>query len=138
MARRSLSPDLQAIKAAPLVTARYSSWRPELGVPIRTSVGHPRFWRRGVPLLQMRSVTPHGVFRNPTLHTVSEQRVAYLARLEDLADDIVAELAALAHAFPGKALVVLCFEDLTKGECHRRWFAEWFEGRYGIEVPEVS
>lgn len=39
----------------------------------------------------------------------------------------------------GKALVFLCFEDLTKdGEwCHRRMFAEWWQRKTGMKVEEL-
>jgi hypothetical protein len=117
-----------------LATTRYSSWRPEHGVAVRTTVKHPRFWR-GPKLEVARDLAPHGIFG--TDMDEHEARGAYLERLDEREDDIMAMLAALGERHHGQTLVLLCFEDVHKGEaCHRRWAAEWFEGR-GIECPEL-
>ena len=127
--------DLQLLVAAPLVTSRYQAWRPADGLPIRTTVGYPRFWR-GPALVQLRELTPYGIFGTGLSN--HEARLAYRQRVEVHAQTIVARLAELARQHPGEALVVLCFENVHAGEvCHRRWFAEWFEERFGIQVPEL-
>jgi hypothetical protein len=127
---------LELLAAAPLVTGRYGKFNPDLGVPIRSTVGYPRFWRHG-PLVHAKEITPYGVFGNRELDD-SAQRIAYLARLQDLAVPAVEFLAGVARQHPGQRLVVCCFEDVHAGEeCHRRWFADWFESRYGIAVPEL-
>jgi hypothetical protein len=129
--------DLEIVEKAGLRTARYATFKPEMGVPVRTSVGYPKFWRHGV-LPHSRVASPTGVFRNPTLVSLTEQRVAYFQRLGDLRADLLAELADIARANPGQPLVLLCFEDVTKDECHRTWFAEWFQGTFDVPVTEVQ
>jgi hypothetical protein len=127
--------DLELLADAPLVTSRYQTWQPGDGVPIRSTVGWPRFWRHG-PMWHNRDITPYGVFGQHLGE--DEARTAYLKRLDRHAEAVVNGLAEVARQHPGEALVVMCFEDVHAGEvCHRRWFAEWFGRRFGIEVPEL-
>jgi hypothetical protein len=126
-----VNPDLAGV----LVTSRYRSWKPAHGVPIRSTVGEPKFWR-GPPLVFVRALAPYGDFGRhlPT----DEARRRYLARLDRHAEEIVTALAALARSHPDQPLVVLCFEDVHAGQvCHRRWFAEWMQDRHGVEFPEL-
>jgi hypothetical protein len=127
--------DLRAIRSAGLVTGRYARWMPGHGVPIRTSVGAPRFWRHG-PLVFVEDLAPFGIFGKDLPAHVARGR--YMDRLQEKAGQFVPALAAIARQHPGERLCVLCFEDVHAGrECHRRWFAEWFEHRFGDVVPEV-
>ena len=50
------------------MTGRYAKFRPDLGVPIRSTVGYPRFWRHG-QLIHARDITPYGVFGRGTWTT---------------------------------------------------------------------
>jgi hypothetical protein len=119
-----------------LTTGRYQTWRPVFGVPIRATVGEPKFWR-GPELVVIRALAPFGIFGRGLTH--DEARRRYLARLDRQAETILAALTDVARKHPGRQLCVLCFEDVHAGQvCHRRWFAEWFEQRYGVQVPEVD
>jgi hypothetical protein len=130
-----LRADLDVLEAAPLLTGRYQNWRPEHGVAVRSTVGTPKFWRHG-ELIHARAITPYGVFGSGL--DVDAARSAYVARLEARAQSVVAFLAAVARQHPGQPVVVLCFDNVHAGEsCHRRWFAGWFEDRFGIAVPEL-
>ncbi len=127
--------DLELLANAPLVTGRYQSWKPGDGVPIRSTVGYPRFWRHG-PLWHATEITPYGVFGKGLDHDTA--RASYRRRLDRHAGAILVGLSQVARRHPGEPLVVLCFEDVHAGEvCHRRWFAEWFEERYGVAVAEL-
>lgn len=124
-----------------LVTGRYQRFRPEHGLPVRTTVGAPRFWRADQlgDLASLLDIAPYELMRGKaSTAPVHEQRMIYRLRLERRALTVVVQLAGLAAAHPDRAVVLLCFEDVHAGEeCHRRWFAEWFEAAYGIEVPEL-
>jgi hypothetical protein len=118
-----------------LVTSRYQTWRPSDGVPIRSTVGAPKFWR-GPELIHLREITPYGVFGKGL--DPDEASHLYRARLDRHADKIITDLAAIARQHPGQALVVLCYENVHAGQsCHRRWFAEWCHQRHGLVVPEL-
>jgi hypothetical protein len=126
---------LELLAHAPLVTGRYQAWKPGDGVPIRSTVGYPQFWRHG-PLWHVTGITPYGVFGKVLDDDTA--RAAYRNRLDHHAEVILASLAEVARRHPGQPVVVLCFEDVHTGQdCHRRWFAEWFEERYGIAVAEL-
>jgi hypothetical protein len=127
--------DLMLIRASGIVTGRYAVWKPSHGVPIRTTVGSPRFWR-GPPLVDGRRLAPWGLL-DPELPTdVCRQR--YEQRLDELGDEVIELLERIAEDHDGERLVLLCFENVHRGEfCHRRWLAEWIEDRYGIVVPEL-
>jgi hypothetical protein len=128
--------ELAAIAAAPLMTGRYQTWRPEFGVPIRSTVGEYKGWRHG-PIEFARPLAPWGLLSRSISDSEAERR--YLDRLDKQADTVVAELAAIARRHPGQALVVLCFENVNAGQvCHRRWFARWFQQQFGIEVAELG
>jgi hypothetical protein len=118
----------------PIVTGRYQTWKPEHGVPVRITVGEPKFWR-GPALVDGRILAPFGLL-DPSIPTDECPRL-YLERLDDRADRIVAGLARIATEHPGQPLCLLCFEDVTKDECHRRLFAAWWEQRFGVVLPEV-
>jgi hypothetical protein len=128
--------DLALIAAAPLVTTRYQSFRPGDGVPIRSTVGEPKFWRHG-PLVFVRQLAPWGLLSR-SMSDADAQRI-YVERLDRDANTIVAALAEIARQHPDRPLVVLCFEDVHAGQvCHRRWFADWFRDRYGTDVSELE
>jgi hypothetical protein len=127
--------DVAALSACGIVTTRYASWRVADGVPVRATVGEPKFWR-GPSLVFVRELAPWGLL-DPQIPT-DECRRRYVARLDAQAERVVVALAEVAGSHAGRRLCVLCFEDVHAGEvCHRRWFGEWFEDRYGIVVPEL-
>jgi hypothetical protein len=127
--------DLELLATAPPVTGRYQSWKPGDGVPVRSTVGYPRFWRHG-PLWHATEITPYGVFGKGLDNDTA--RAAYRRRLDRHAGAILASLGEITRTHRGQRVVVLCFEDVHAGQvCHRRWFAEWFEEHYGIAVAEL-
>jgi hypothetical protein len=128
--------DLDVLRAAPLMTGRYQTFRPELGVPVRSTVGAPTWWPHG-DLLHARDATPYGIFGSGLDDDAA--RAAYLDRLDRHDEQLVGFLADVARRHRGQPVVVLCFEDVHAGQsCHRRWLADWFQARFGIEVPESA
>jgi hypothetical protein len=129
----TLEADLDVLRDARIVTGRYQRFQPTEGVPVRTTVGAPRFWRHGT-MLQAKAITPWYEFRLPE----EEAEVAYKDRLDREAGRVIHQLAGLVAQAGDRTLVLLCFDDLNAGSyCHRRWFAEWLWDSYQIEVPEL-
>jgi hypothetical protein len=125
--------DLEVVRDARIVTGRYQQFQPSQGVPVRTTVGAPRFWRHG-PLLHAKAITPWYEFRLDE----AEAEAKYKERLDREAHRVIRQLAALVTEAGDQTLVLLCYDDLDAGAyCHRRWFADWLWDRYGIEVPEL-
>lgn len=107
----------------------------EMGfMPVRTSVGLPRFWpeARGLPVAKL--ITPYGLLKLEG----DEFRERYLVRLNEAGVEAIrAELAEIALTYGGQPLCLLCFEaDPTA--CHRSMFADWWFERTGERVAEVE
>lgn len=103
-------------------------------MPVRTSVGIPRFWSEapGFPVAGL--ITPYGLRKLEG----DEFTQAYLARLNGAGvEKIAAELKEIAITYGGKPLALLCFEK-QQSECHRSVFAEWWEGQTGEVVTEIE
>jgi hypothetical protein len=122
----------------PLVTGRWQDFRPDFGVPIRITVGHPKFVRYAYE--RAMSLAPHELFRPPykDIDDIPTEKWVYFKRLVEHEAAILRELAAVAAKHPGRTGVLLCYENVNAGEeCHRRWAAEWFRDNYGWDVPEI-
>ncbi|WP_225846913.1 hypothetical protein [Streptomyces sp. HPF1205] len=131
--------DSKPAQPMPLATSRYQNWRPEHGIPIGITVGRPRFVR--YEFLRVSSLAPHELFKPPykDIDDIPVERQVYRERLVTHREEILADLTAIAQAHPDQTGVLLCFEDVNKGEaCHRRWAAKWFEEEYGWTVPELG
>jgi hypothetical protein len=120
-----------------LATGRYQSFDPAQGVPVRTTVGRPRF-RLGYELKhEIRELAPVGLMNLDG----AEFEAAYRARLDRLdLGALVERFEAISAAEGGQRVVLLCFEDVWAGQaCHRRTFAAWFEEQPdGWSVPELE
>lgn len=122
-----------------LATSRYRGFQPSWGVPVRITVGYPRGVRykcENVPAL-----APWELFRPPYkgINDIPVERLVYFRRMADHEEEILAQLARLAQQHPDERCVLLCYEDVNGGEaCHRRWAAEWFQLRYGWDIPEID
>ena len=121
-----------------LATTNYASFRPEMGVPVRTSVGRPRPTSFPYAHEYVADLAPYGIFKIKALEAATPEvrRAAYCDRLDSKSLAIEEALDLLTEAYDGQTLVLLCYEGRGKG-CHRRWAAGWFEIKYGIEVPEL-
>jgi len=121
-----------------LATCSYNDHRPEYGIPVGTSVGrHPRF----TTTPEVHVLKPFGVFGVMDDHPVDAQRTAYQSRLHRDAGAIERLLDDLTATYPDETLCLLCWcrrDVALRGECHRRWAADWFADVYGIEVPEAE
>lgn len=118
-----------------LATCNYSAFVPAMGIAVRTSVGHPRFWRG--PKLETLPSTYPGDLRH--LEDRKQFEVLYRLNLDAATDRVASELEALSAGYSGLTLVLLCYEDLSKGKwCHRTVLAEWLQSRMEIAIPELG
>ncbi|KPI15704.1 hypothetical protein OK074_2149 [Actinobacteria bacterium OK074] len=121
-----------------LFTYRYQGFEPSMGVPVRITLGAPRWVLPYVLEHQVREAAPSreyfGVAR-PTYEA------AYLAQLDRCGVEFFASrFREIAAAGRDLRLVLLCFEDLSEpGQwCHRRMFAEWWQEETGARVRELG
>lgn len=125
-----------------LATCSYTEFRPDMGTPIRFTVGYPRFLKLDYKIAGWARLI------SPTKDMLSLPKDAYtLAYRRILAgagvDAIRRQLADLTDGTD--VAVLLCFERLNErakngGEnwCHRTMFAAWWQERTGEEVLELG
>lgn len=103
-------------------------------MPVRTSVGLPRFWpeARGFPVAKL--ITPYGLRKL----TGDEFHAAYVTRLNETGVEAIrAELAEIGLAYGDRPLALLCFER-SSSECHRGMFAAFWQEHTGKVVAEID
>lgn len=122
-----------------LATCSYKGFKPEMGVPVRITVGAYRWWQ-GPKLLYVAELAPWGIFGKPEFNGHPEAfEKAYRERLDTNREVIEAKLTALSDEGHVR-LVLLCYEDVYQPGlyCHRTWAANWLHETFGVDVPEVS
>lgn len=127
-----------------IATCSYKGFQPvrpeHHGVPVKTSIGTPRF-KLGYTLYEeLPAIMPFGVFGKEEEEASFRRR--YYERLEAKGvDKIGRDLMECRHRHPGQRLVLLCYCTVSAkpdGWCHRRMFAEWFAARTGLVIPELT
>ncbi len=120
-----------------LATSSWKQFRAGMGVPVRVTLGKPRF-KVGFDYEEIRLLAPTpAIFR---LESDEEFERAYLDHLDRIGvERLRRAFDAISDRHSGRRLVFLCFEDVLAGQlCHRRMFARWWEQQTGREVPELD
>ncbi|MER6011505.1 DUF488 family protein [Streptomyces bluensis] len=121
-----------------LFTNRYQAYQPPQGVPVRITLGAPRF-KLGYSLTHsVRELAPR---REYLSQPEPEFKTAYRADLDQFGPErIAARLRQITQAEGDHRLVLLCFEDLADPAqwCHRRIFAAWWKDTTGDTVRELG
>lgn len=121
-----------------LFTTRYQRFRPEMGAPIQSSNGRPR-WKLPYDLefAAVETFPPRKTIR----WSQRPFEEAYREHLDSVGvEKLASRFRALVTATGQERLVLMCFEELSKpGEhCHRRCFAQWWEEHTGDPVIELG
>jgi hypothetical protein len=119
-----------------LATCSYRAFRPEMGVPVRTTVGFARGFKYEHEFCS--GLAPYGLLK---VTDEVEFITRYLARLDGLVPKITQQLDEIEAAHPDQVIVLLCFEDVhDPGQfCHRTSASVWLVERgFADEVPELS
>lgn len=121
-----------------LYVSRYSNKELATGkyTAVRISVGTPR-WSLGYSLDgAIKDLMPFGLLN---IEDREESRKLYHEKLDRIGfgriEKQIRELESL-----GKPVVLLCYEDITKGPdnwCHRTFFAEWWLKQTGEVINEL-
>ncbi|MCP4259111.1 MAG: DUF488 domain-containing protein [Planctomycetes bacterium] len=103
-------------------------------VPVGISTGNPRFKTAFKVQHRIKALAPT---RDMLPLPYKTYKKIYFGMLGELDEGQLKE--HFKKISNGKDLVFLCFEDLSKeGEwCHRRMFAEWWQGKTGDKVEEL-
>ncbi|MFJ3249096.1 hypothetical protein [Streptomyces sp. NPDC086782] len=124
-----------------LATTRYQNWRPDSGyLPVGVTVGRPRFFRHSY--VSINALAPYELMKGPLagVNDIPLERRVYRERMRLYEHEILAALQELAREYPSTPAALMCFEKVAElGEaCHRRWAAEWWQERFGWDVPELE
>jgi hypothetical protein len=118
----------------PLAVCSYSKAMKYPGMPVRMSIGEPR-WMPGLPFL--RGLAPYGCLG------IEEQdafREKYLARVEAKWPEVRERVLQIAQGHPpGTRLILCCYENIHEpgNWCHRTMLREWLES-HGVPCPELT
>jgi hypothetical protein len=122
--------------AVELATSSYRQFRPSMGLPVRITLGKPRF-RLGYEYEEIRFLAP-----TPRIFRLEGEKFEreYKHRLDEIGVDRLRRIfEERARRCRTTRLVFLCFEDVLRGEyCHRRHFAAWWEAHTGEVVAELD
>ena len=123
-----------------IYTSRFSN--PELRkgsyLTVRIALGQPR-WNLGYRIDgECGDLMPFGLLGKYDDDMAAFKR-EYFSRLNKIgAEKIREQMRKFESA--GKDVVLLCYEDVRKGEndwCHRIMFAEWWKQRTGEDIAEL-
>lgn len=117
-------------------------------LPVRTSVGKPRFMPEAGEWAFLSCLAPYGLLKVDDRDQFAEQ---YRLRLAKHGLEAIDYALRSLHECqtPGswqatppedrKPLALLCYEDLDAGEwCHRRLFAEWWQEQTGQAIEDLN
>lgn len=124
-----------------LFTANYSAFRDSMGTPVQISNGKPRYPVKYDLRYAVKEAYPAwALVKGHKPH--AEFKAAYHAALDQIGvETLMSRFRAIVVAEDEPRLVLLCFEDLSKGAdnwCHRTMFAEWWHRNTGDQVRELG
>lgn len=111
-------------------------------LPVRISVGLPRFWRTASSFPYLKELAPVGIrgVKDPV-----EFDKRYVEGLERVGVDEIQALFDELHDSYLKPLMLLCYEKLDTSDpaafdrsCHRRTFAKWWHEKTGRLILEAD
>jgi hypothetical protein len=121
-----------------IYTGTYQRFETHMGVPVRSTVGLPRFSLNYVLAGHWTAVTPQRAWLSDKVNEADFRRM-YRHKLHKIGVDRVMEEAEAIADFAGdNRIVALCFDDLRKKGmwCHRVHLGEWLEEQ-GVPVIEL-
>jgi hypothetical protein len=118
-----------------LHTCSWQTYRPELGQPVRTSLGKPRWLLPEAASWPVCwEATPRGHYFGAPAEVFED---CYVDQLERYGTRRIAKrLAAIARETGAETLLLCCFEPLPS-QCHRGTFSRWWLLRTGERISEV-
>lgn len=127
-----------------LSTCGFRAFRPEMGVPVRTSNGKPRYHLNYPLMYKAECVFPRwALVKMSDMSRFSQLYQEDLDKLDfqifvDTFEAIAQHNAGAQSVLDGMKpnLVLMCFEADVR-QCHRGAFAQWWNAKTGMEVPEL-
>lgn len=101
-------------------------------LPVRVSLGKPKFWPLAASLPYVHELAPAGLLGLPW----AEFEPAYVQRLNAFGVERIAQRFEAIHAAYCRPLALCCFEA-HRSDCHRDLLAEWLEQHDFGAVHEI-
>jgi hypothetical protein len=124
-------------------TCTYQEFDPSYGIPVKSTVGHPRFKLRYDLADNWQEAAPDRAWFSTATKDMFRER--YSAKLDATGPDGFHDLAQRVRSKVGDRdaehpIVLLCFDKLWMPDtwCHRTMFGEWWEEQTGEVVPEFG
>lgn len=125
-----------------IATCSYGEYKPEMGMPVRTSVGFPKWFSH--PSMAWENTYPeYHWLKLP----YDDYHARYLRKLDNIGTatlrgdlEFMAETYAKIHRIVPDRAVLLCFEKLSKDGawCHRTMLSAYLEEHLGLTVVELG
>ena len=121
-----------------IYTSRYANRALSSGkyTAVKISLGSPK-WQLPYKINgEIKELMPAGIFG---IGDKEVFRAMYFERLDRIGVSRIRS-QLMKYEVIGKDVVLLCFEDVRKGPenwCHRVMFAEWWQKRTGVIIPEL-
>jgi hypothetical protein len=125
-------PDLATASWATVGRLR-SARRFDVGVPVRISIGTPKWITGAEHFPAVTELMPWGLMKL----TGDEFDERYVARLDRVGPDRIADRLRSIGRDYGTTLLLTCWEADPLG-CHRSTAARWLEDRLDADVPEIA
>ena len=115
-----------------IYTGRWSA-KYNNAVKVSISVGDPRWMTVDWKIKELAPYGIHGKYKGDIA------KMMYRENLKKMGiNRITALLKKAQEQFPGKDIILCCWENVHKGEaCHRRWLADWMNENGGQDLPEA-
>jgi hypothetical protein len=138
-----------------LATCSYPEFTADMGIPVRCSLGYPRYRLSYTIEARLPELTPKADYLTASLEVYNRRFFGQLNEVgtmgfEKLFDRLRERYGTGDPEDPANRLVFLCFEQLgdrkkdgrlnkSRGDgCHRRGFASWWERETGQQIPEFG
>lgn len=109
-------------------------------VPVGITVGRPRFRLRYTFVHDKTLLAPdYWMLKKPEDERITHFEEWYRDKLDKRALEIAATLTGISQTHGNRGVVLLCFENVHKGErCHRTMLAKWLQEQTGRSVAELE
>lgn len=119
-----------------LFTNRYRDFEPSEGVPVRITLGAPRYSLPYRLEYKCFLLTPGRWFLEGTDEEFTQR---YMSMLDGHGVKRIRQaLQRVCDTAGCERLVLLCFDDIRKELCHRSLFAQWWHRETGENVRELQ
>jgi hypothetical protein len=122
-------------------TYRWSEARnlPSFYVPIRISIGCPRYWPEAKSLDAIHELMPYEILGR--VHGAKAFEARYRQRMDGFGvERVQRRFERLFERHSERPLVLCCYEDLHQvgAWCHRSMFRRWWEDATGAVIDELQ